>query len=121
MKNLKRQNFFLTLIFTLIFVVAFSMSGYAEPPTCDANGPYVECPGEIITLDGSGSYAAGSSILTLYEWDFNNDGIYDASGVSETVDWSFTNDGQVGLRVTDESGTTDTCSAAVTVDDTTPP
>ena len=64
MKRLKRQDIFLTLIFTMIFVFAFTSIGDAGigpinfPPECDA-GPdqIVECQGSTTTLslDGTAS------------------------------------------------------------------
>ena len=89
-------------------------------PTADANGPYTTPEGTNKVLDGSmsavSSNASGGAIVS-YEWDFDNDGIFDdATGVSPT----FTNVGDdavftVGLRVTNTAGVSDEDTTTVTV------
>jgi len=98
-------------------------------PQCDANGPYVvECSGGVgvINLDGSGSFDPEGGALT-YSWttDCGGGAFDDATSATPTL----TADGPppcpVGCTVTlvveDEDGLSDTCSAEVTVQDTTPP
>ena len=70
-----------------------------------------------VTFDGSGSHAdprAGNTIAT-YEWDFNNDGVYDATGVTATHTFTASGNYPVTLRVADSNGLTDTTSVTVTV------
>ena len=80
-----------------------------HPPTADADGPYLVCVNEQITLDGSNSFDVDEPLgdsITAWGWeldfvpplDFD-----DASG--ETVTTSYTSEGtfDVGLRVTDDS------------------
>jgi hypothetical protein len=113
MKRLKRQDIFLTLIFTMIFVLAFSVSGYAgEPPIADPNGPYSAFVGEAITFDGSGSSDPDGTIVA-YDWDFG-DGFTD-TGVSSTYSYSAAATFTVSLTVTDNDGLTDTATTTATI------
>jgi hypothetical protein len=89
-----------------------------EPPVCDADGPYVaECAGPTtdVMLDGTGSSDPGNDPLT-FEWS----GVFGiANGPTPTVPFplgAFTAD----LTV-DDGQATDSCSATVIVEDTTPP
>ena len=59
-------------------------------PIADAGGPYEGVPGDEILFDGSGSSDPDESIV-LYEWDFNNDGEIDSSGVKSKVKYAFDN------------------------------
>lgn len=97
-------------------------SGWANlPPVADAGGPYSVNWGAELVLDGSGSSDPDDNIAS-YEWDLDNDGEYDdASGVTWTVSFTSLGEQQVGLRVTDEGGLSDTDTATVTVVDPTPP
>lgn len=76
--------------------------------------------GEDFGIDASGSSDPDGDSLT-YEWDLDNDGSYDdATGV--TPSYSETDDGSynVGLRVSDGNGGTDTTSTTVTVENRNP-
>jgi len=86
------------------------------PPVAEANGPY---EGEVdypITLDASGSYDVDGTIVS-YEWDFNDDGIYDESTTSPTIThtWSEPYSGIVRLRVTDNDNQTATDTTFVEI------
>ena len=118
-------------------VCAISSSGYgiaeaiealvgaaAVLPIADANGPYEGEVGKAVTLDGSGSFDS-DGYITLYEWDFEGDGIFDFSSTESTTSHTYETafSGVVALRVTDNDGNTDTDEAAITIvqGDTTPP
>ncbi len=81
-------------------------------PYAWAGGPYVTTIGKELTLDASGSYDPDGRIVS-YEWDFDGDGTYDQRTadpmVSHTFDRAF--DGEIVLRVTDDSGTTGLATA----------
>jgi PKD repeat protein len=70
--------------------------------------------GTSINFDASGSSDSDGSII-LYEWDFDTDGTYDASGVTITHAYSTPGTYTVTLRVTDNDGLTDTCTDTKTV------
>jgi len=64
-------------------------------------------PNQEVIFDASWSYDPDGSII-LYEWDWNNDGIYDESHTTLIVIHKWTKAGNypVQLRVTDNSSTT---------------
>jgi len=91
----------------------FTTKGISQP-VADAGGPYNGIVGVAITLDGSNSHVDGGSIVR-YQWDTNNDGIYDAEG--ETVSVIYDNSGNytVTLKVTDNNGNTDTDTTYIVI------
>ena len=91
------------------------------PPVADANGPYSGYEGTPITFDATGSTDLDGTI-DLYEWDWNNNGTYDESTASPTINHTWPDDrtGTVGLRVTDDDGQTHTNTASVTVNNVAP-
>jgi len=60
---------------------------------------------ETVTFDASGS-RSGDSVITLYEWDLDGDGIFDTSSSSETWEHAYSDDGVVlvQVRVTNDLG-----------------
>ncbi|MCK4619161.1 MAG: carboxypeptidase regulatory-like domain-containing protein [Desulfobacterales bacterium] len=95
-------------------------------PVADANGPYSGVVDSPITFDAGNSYDQDGSISS-YEWDWNNDGNYDESTDSATINhtWTESYSSNVALRVKDNEGATDIDIASVVVEttviDTTPP
>jgi surface-anchored protein len=86
-----------------------------QPPVASLSVPSVAVIGQPVTLDASGSTDPDGTV-TKYEWDFNGDGIYDQTTTQPTVSHTFSGPaGQptVGLRVTDNSGSTATTTAKV--------
>jgi hypothetical protein len=71
---------------------------------------------QTVTFDASTSNDSDGSIIK-YEWDWNNDGIYDNSYTTQTATNSWTQAGSypVTLRVTDNSNATNTKKITVTV------
>ena len=80
-------------------------------PVANAGGPYtVAIPSGSLTLDASGSLPSDGSSLSLYEWDLNNNGTYDLTGVTPasilyadltTIHGMIEGPNTVKLRVTD--------------------
>src|SRR5205085_906236 len=87
-----------------------------QPPVASFTVPNVVVAGQPTTLDASGS-ADPDGTIAQYAWDFNNDGNYTAPSNSATVSHTFPSAGQVtvGLRVTDNSGSTDATTAKLNV------
>jgi len=88
-------------------------------PTADIGGPYMTVEGTSIGLDGtaSGPGSHHSTGTLTYAWDLDDDGQFDDS-TSQTP--TFTKVGQdgsfdIGLRVTNTAGATDTATGSVTV------
>jgi len=95
-----------------------------QSPVAEANGPYSGAIGSSITFNATGSYDPDGSIVS-FEWDWNNDGIYDEMTTSSTIThtWGTTYSGTVGLKVTDNEGLVayDTATVDVTDVDRIPP
>jgi PKD domain/Cutinase/von Willebrand factor type A domain len=96
-----------------------------QAPIANAGGPYTGAVGVPLTFDASASFSPTGS-LTTYEWDFDGDGVYDATTnvprVSHTYPAPFT--GEIAVRVTDDESPPQSsiATAPVTVVvDTTPP
>jgi hypothetical protein len=81
-------------------------------------------PGDAVLFNASTSYDYDGDI-TLYEWDWNNDGVYEESHSAPTATHSWDNPGNytVVVRVTDNASLTGEKSRTVHVEhtDTTPP
>ena len=92
-----------------------------RPPVANPNGPYVGNEGSPIIFDGSGSFDPneGDSIV-LYEWDLDDDGVFEETCINPTKTWNDDYSGIVTLRVTDSHGATDTDSTTVTVNNVDP-
>jgi hypothetical protein len=78
--------------------------------------PHDPAPGETILFNASKSYDSDGTII-LYEWDWDNDGVYDESSTTPTVTHSWDTPGsyEVTLRVTDNSSLTGTKEHTVMV------
>jgi len=105
-----------------VLAVQLSGAGLNAPPNANAGGPYSGVAGQAITLDGSGSSDLDGNIV-LYEWDIDNDGVYDYSSASPAQDHPFTEGTYtIKLRVEDNSGQTDeaTATAIISIADSQP-
>ena len=92
-------------------------------PVADAGGPYSSNEGEAIQLDASGSSDSGeNSGIVLYEWDLDNDQVFEISSTSPvtTTNYADNYSGSVTLRVTDRIGQTATDQALITVENVAP-
>jgi len=106
---------------TPVVDVSLRGTGLNNPPTANAGGPYTATEGQSITLDASGSSDLDGTI-TLYEWDIDNDGIYDYSSTLPTQSHIYAQQGTytIKLRVTDNLGATDEATTTATISDTSP-
>lgn len=78
--------------------------------------------GQTITLNGASSYQQDpTKSIVAWEWDLNNDGNYEVSGVSTNTSFPAVGDYPVRLRVTDNSVPPKTAVTIVTVKITQPP
>lgn len=90
------------------------------------NDPIAGTTGTPIRFDASHSFDSDGFIVK-YEWDFNNDGIFDLSTDASVADHTYTQayTGPVTLRVTDNDGNTASVKVQAVVsgaaEDTTPP
>jgi hypothetical protein len=103
------------------------ITGPPWPPVADPDGPYTAGKCEVITLDGSASYDPEAELypdpehpwhgeLVSWEWDLDNNGIYD-DAIGEMVDWSSCIKGLyvIGLKVTDNMGDSDAQDTVINV------
>lgn len=86
-----------------------------SPPVADAGSDQQCYSGDKVNFDGGGSTASSGSSIVRYQWDFENDGIFDAEG--QTTSYTYTEKGEftVVLRVTDtlDEWDEDTCTVNV--------
>ncbi len=86
-----------------------------QPPEADPGGDYHCTPEETITLDASDSTEPDGTIDS-YEWDYDGDGSYDdATGVEPNYSCGSNGTYEIGLKVTDNAGDSDTAKASVEV------
>jgi len=97
----------------------------ALPPVAVVDALSVAPVNTGINFDGRDSFDndCGGEIIVLWEWDWENDGVYDEEG--DDVDHMWTEEGvyYVQLRVTDDEGVTDILDEPfeVTITETWPP
>jgi PKD repeat protein len=90
-------------------------------PLADAGGIYIGVEGLSLTLDGSGSFDPDGSIV-LYEWDIDDDGIYEYSSSSPTQSQTYLYESifTIRLRVTDNQGLTGEAITYASIVDSSP-
>jgi len=77
---------------------------------------------DTITLDGSGSYHGDASkAIVQWEWDLNDDGVYDVSSVTATSVFTTVGSHTVKLRVTDNNNPPKTAETTMDIVITSPP
>ena len=101
---------------------AVELSVENNPPLADIDESHSGVAPVMVSFDASDSSDSDGSIV-LYEWDWEADGVYDASG-TETIqqhEYTVPGDYTARLRVTDDLGVTSTAEVAFTVlDDANP-
>lgn len=106
-----------------------ALNSVAHAPSAvigENNGQIVGSIGTPIHFDASHSFDVDGFIVQ-YDWDFNNDGLFDLNSPDPTADYTYTQayNGWVTLRVHDNDGNTNKVSVKIMVDatgnDTTPP
>jgi hypothetical protein len=70
--------------------------------------PTLRTVGDSIEFYDDGSFDPDGGLITKYEWDWENDGVYDAEGKDVYHAYSTPGNYEVQLRVTDDEGQTDT-------------
>jgi len=90
----------------------------AKTPIAEAGPDQTAYQGDIVTLDGSGSYDPDGTIV-LYEWDAEGDGTYEWSSSTTAMTthvYETTGTYHATLRITDNDGLQDTDFAVITVE-----
>ncbi|UCG68749.1 MAG: PKD domain-containing protein [Thermoplasmata archaeon] len=95
------------------------MTVYNVAPQVEAGGPYSGDEGMGLTFFGSAT-DPGSDILT-YEWDLDDDGIYD-DAAGQNPSWTWYDEGVyiIGLRVSDDDGGIGTDTASININNVAP-
>jgi PKD repeat protein len=94
-----------------------------QPPIVNLNWtPKNPKASEGVIFDVSWSYDPDGSVK-LYEWDWNNDGIYEESHTTLITahSWSKAGNYPVTLKVTDDDGANSTKTISISVDQSTTP
>ena len=84
-----------------------------HPPKASAGGPYVSLVNTAVNFTATAS-DFGSDVST-YQWDWEKDGTYDATGATQSNTWTVAGTYTVGLKVTDAQGGVGTTTASVIV------
>jgi hypothetical protein len=94
----------------------FTRIGGIQPVANFSWTPLNPAPSQQISFDASASYDTDGTI-TLYEWDWDNDGVFDEaeSSPKTTHSWAYTGSYPVTVRVTDDEGLTGTITKTVNV------
>lgn len=75
--------------------------------------PQIVC--EPVQFTDNGSYDPDGGLITKYEWDWNNDGIFDEEGKTVSHTWTTVGTFYVQFRVTDDEGATSTLAVPLSV------
>jgi len=97
----------------------FSISDNYSPPKADVVADvYATSVNQPNIFDASSSRASAGSSIKTYQWDFQNDGVYDAGGVTTSYTYTTLGVYTVNLKITDNLGgtSTDTCQVVVSQD-----
>jgi hypothetical protein len=93
------------------------------PPKANSGGPYTANEGALFTLDASASTDLGQNRgIVKYEWDLNNDGIFEYSVTEPLMQISWPNDyfSIIRVQVTDRAGYTDGASTTLRINNVAP-
>jgi PKD repeat protein len=77
--------------------------GNCMPYAYSTHHPDLPQTNKAITFNGNDSYDLDGSVVT-YQWDWDNDGTYDATGVTPSHTYTTDDDHEYTLKVTDNSG-----------------
>jgi len=80
--------------------------------TADPTTQFVE---ESISFSDNGSSDPDGGSITLFEWDWNNDGAYDETGANVSHSWNSAGTKYVQFRVTDDEDATDTLNSPIEI------
>lgn len=104
-----------------VFEQTIQADNTLQPPVANAGDSYEGNEGSPVAFDASDSDDSDGEI-TLYEWDFDGDGTYDAESTSPIIEYTWGDDYQeeITLRVTDDEGLTAIDTTEVTVKNVAP-
>jgi PKD repeat protein len=96
-------------------------SGDGAAPVADPGGPYTGIEGQEVVFDASQS-TASEGWIKWYDWDINDEGIWDVSSSQPTASYIYAQQGTftIRLRVTDNCDRTAEATTTATISDTSP-
>lgn len=100
-------------------IIYFKIWDNYEPPVAEAGPNQWVKVDDLVNFDGTNSYTHSSSIIK-YQWDFNNDGVYDAEGAVTSHRYTTKGTYTVTLKIVDNIGVEDTDTCTIYVN-TSPP
>ena len=92
----------------------FSISDNYQLPSADAGIAKSSKVGDLVNFNGVGTSSSGSSIVR-YQWDFNNDGTFDAEGQTTSYTYSKAGTYTAKFKITDSYGEVATDTVQVTI------
>lgn len=99
-----------------IYAVNVMQAGSNQKPIAKAGAtPTQQQVGLNVYFYDNGSYDPDGGPITKYEWDFDNDGTYDATGTDVSHSWGTPGTYLVQMRVTDNEGSTDTLDSPLQI------
>jgi hypothetical protein len=105
-----------------VLILSKSLFEAGSPVAVAGAIPNPAVAGQTITLDGSASFHQDAAkTIVMWEWDFENDGAFDATGPVATISFPAVGDYPVVLRVTDDGDPTKADDTIITVRVTVPP
>jgi len=91
-------------------IVVTITDGSLDPVAKAGYFPSPASPCESIQFQNDGSYPQSGTSLVKYEWDWENDGVFDEAGMLASHSWNQAGTFSVQFRVTDDNGTKATLS-----------
>jgi len=103
-------------ILAIALALGIAGASFAAPTAVINASPNPALPGQTINFDGSSSFdPVPPSLLALFEWDWNDDAVFDVTGVSVQHSFPAIGDYPVTLRVTNSQGEFDTDTIQVRI------
>ncbi|KAA3610996.1 MAG: T9SS C-terminal target domain-containing protein [Calditrichaeota bacterium] len=110
------------VVYPVNSMIYFRYAQFEYPPDAIAGGPYNATEGDTITFDASASYSRDGKDIIKYEWDWDNDGVFDETSDQPTTKKFYADDfsGTVALQVTDTDSLTGKSTFAVEIKNAVP-
>jgi len=104
---------YLFILATIGTVLSAATVAVAQPPLCDAGGPYAGFVGKVVQFDGTRSSGVPPHVIVLYEWQFGDGAT--ATGPTPTHVYAEAAVYDIVLRVTDDQQTQSECTSTAVI------
>lgn len=100
----------------VVGAITEAIEAISRTPVGVLDGPYEGRVGTPMRLSGAASFDPDGSV-EQFEWDFDNDGVFDSASPAPVVDYTYTAPfrGVVTLRTVDDDGRVDVVTAPISV------